>query len=689
MVNNQNPNNFKRPPIRPNPMLGRQKPQNIPPRPYRAKPVQNSNAQQGPSAQEMFTSLNQAYNNMVNNLQFMNALSIVNGIYQNANNQKMYQNPYMPPFGQMPPFEQAPNYDMMQQFEQMQAQANNQQGFMQNLQDEKSKQEFFEEFYTYLTSRMAKENLGVKPKVEEKVEPKAEVVEEPVEKDTRYAVQQAKEQNMSLVDYLNKETVEDDFNMFEPVDIAPVEIIAPVLDRDVQKDEMFDEGALTDVQEFDMEELKTVLKDYEESLKQEVQEPVEEKPVENVEEESGEQEIIIEEEPEVKEQIEEQKPEIEEQVEQETEVGEVLEEKAEEQGESETQVEEQIVEEEPIQEETIIVEEDKPNEEDVNNSKEEQVVEEQIAEEEQVEEKGESEEQVEEQIAEEEATKEEIAEEEKVEDKETNNEIQQIEEELKALEQSLAQEEALQEEIHEELNGQEIFGDESVVSADVNEQENDGQSEYYTDEIPEEVDFDEEDEVEQEDSNDSQIENENEENDEEFENVDAELEDDLEGESQEEFGNIIVEEDGDKSINRSMTEKILNAEPDVMETYNEIKNTLLSYRGIKSRFSSACESYRLSRKLVAKFVIIGRTMKLYLALNPDEFPNNIYHQKNEQKKKAYIDVPFMVKVKSKLSIKKAKELIDKMMRAEGIKRNFKYQRVDYVEQLKNNQVEEE
>lgn len=134
-------------------------------------------------------------------------------------------------------------------------------------------------------------------------------------------------------------------------------------------------------------------------------------------------------------------------------------------------------------------------------------------------------------------------------------------------------------------------------------------------------------------------------------------------------------------VEKSFVEKVQTADSDIQSIYNEIKNELLSYKGIKSRFSSACESYRKAREMVAKFVIIGRTMKLYLALDPSSLSDNIYHQKDESKKKAYKEVPFMVKIKSPLSIRKAKELIAIAMERQEVVKNAKYENQDYVSQL--------
>ena len=46
--------------------------------------------------------------------------------------------------------------------------------------------------------------------------------------------------------------------------------------------------------------------------------------------------------------------------------------------------------------------------------------------------------------------------------------------------------------------------------------------------------------------------------------------------------------------------------------YERIRNCLLSYKGVKSRSSIRCDSYRYKGKLIAKIAIGGHTPKNYL-----------------------------------------------------------------------------
>lgn len=151
--------------------------------------------------------------------------------------------------------------------------------------------------------------------------------------------------------------------------------------------------------------------------------------------------------------------------------------------------------------------------------------------------------------------------------------------------------------------------------------------------------------------------------------------------------NIIIEEDGG-DVSGHFVDKIKNAEDSVKNIYNEIRNYLLSYKDVKGRCSSACDTFRLNGSIIAKFLLIGRTIKLYLALNPEDenLPQNIYHQKDESKKKAYKETPFMVRLQSDLAIRKAKKLIDYMFDELDVVKDPKYEYEDFANTLERQVV---
>ncbi len=124
--------------------------------------------------------------------------------------------------------------------------------------------------------------------------------------------------------------------------------------------------------------------------------------------------------------------------------------------------------------------------------------------------------------------------------------------------------------------------------------------------------------------------------------------------------------------------KMLSASPENKAIYNALKNELLSYRGIKSRVVNGGDYFRRPGKQVVKIIFIGKTIRLALALNPQDYDYNLYHQKDRGNMKKYADTPMFVKVQSLLGVRRACKLIADLMAKEGIKRNKKYLPQDHL-----------
>ena len=133
----------------------------------------------------------------------------------------------------------------------------------------------------------------------------------------------------------------------------------------------------------------------------------------------------------------------------------------------------------------------------------------------------------------------------------------------------------------------------------------------------------------------------------------------------------------DIKYSRSITANIIQAEDNVKDYYSELKNHILSYKGVKSRFSWKFDSYNKGRDQLFKIKLRGKTICLYCALNPEEFEKSKYHHEAITAK-IFADVPMLVKVKSNLGLKKAKELVDIVMAKFEIPANPKAKTVDYV-----------
>jgi len=121
--------------------------------------------------------------------------------------------------------------------------------------------------------------------------------------------------------------------------------------------------------------------------------------------------------------------------------------------------------------------------------------------------------------------------------------------------------------------------------------------------------------------------------------------------------------------------RLQQADPFVRDAYNELKAEVLSY-GIKSRISSTGDTFRLHKKTYVKMVVAGKYLKLYLALNPEDYKDTTYPFEDASKMGAHADAPFVFKIKSGLSVRRAKVLIgdaakkDELVQGEVVAHNY-------------------
>ena len=129
---------------------------------------------------------------------------------------------------------------------------------------------------------------------------------------------------------------------------------------------------------------------------------------------------------------------------------------------------------------------------------------------------------------------------------------------------------------------------------------------------------------------------------------------------------------------RTFAEKILEADDDNKAIYNMLKNELMSYKKVNNRLTKTIDIFKFKSTYLAKISIAGKTVKLHLALDPKDYAETKYHQKDLGEKKKYEFVPLALKVKSDRSKKYAVELIAEVMNKAELDKNDKYQPVDYV-----------
>ena len=111
---------------------------------------------------------------------------------------------------------------------------------------------------------------------------------------------------------------------------------------------------------------------------------------------------------------------------------------------------------------------------------------------------------------------------------------------------------------------------------------------------------------------------------------------------------------------RSFMSRLVQSQGDVQAYYSEIKNKLLSYKGVKGRISWSNETFNKGRNHIAKVVAKSKTLYVYLALDPTTLEEGTYNFEDMSGKKKYENVPVLVKVKGPRKLKYVLELIEKI-----------------------------
>lgn len=151
---------------------------------------------------------------------------------------------------------------------------------------------------------------------------------------------------------------------------------------------------------------------------------------------------------------------------------------------------------------------------------------------------------------------------------------------------------------------------------------------------------------------------------------------------------IAVEEvNGEKKpiIRIPFQQRMIDADKEMKANYNELKNELLSW-GLKSRISNSGDTFRLHCKTYCKLTIAGKSLKLYLALNPKDYDSSTLPFQDVGKKNIYSEIRFAFKVRSGLSMRRAKNLIRDACEIDKLEQDS-VQNIDWAEDLKNNYVE--
>ncbi len=139
--------------------------------------------------------------------------------------------------------------------------------------------------------------------------------------------------------------------------------------------------------------------------------------------------------------------------------------------------------------------------------------------------------------------------------------------------------------------------------------------------------------------------------------------------------------------NRSFIARIIQSSDEYKQYYGAVKHALLSYKKVNSNIAWGAERFNKGRETIARFKIRGKTLCLYLALDPNNYKTSVYHHLDATDNKSMAGTPMMVKIKSALGVKKAIRLIDEMLESRGAEKRFVPER-DYAAMYPYETIEE-
>lgn len=120
-------------------------------------------------------------------------------------------------------------------------------------------------------------------------------------------------------------------------------------------------------------------------------------------------------------------------------------------------------------------------------------------------------------------------------------------------------------------------------------------------------------------------------------------------------------------FDRSFSAKLILSDRAIKEFYADIATELLKYERIKTKTGWSGVSFSAGRTRFAFISITGKTLCLFLALNPEDYSEGRYKAKNVSAVKKRAKTPALLKIKSEGAKRHAIALIDKAAQNLGLK----------------------
>lgn len=135
-------------------------------------------------------------------------------------------------------------------------------------------------------------------------------------------------------------------------------------------------------------------------------------------------------------------------------------------------------------------------------------------------------------------------------------------------------------------------------------------------------------------------------------------------------------------VHFNFNDRIKRASDEVKQLYNIAKNELLQYNGVVNKTLSSYDCFYIGRKQIAKLAVTKKSVRVFLSLDPTQYSERQFPHRDVSSKKAHSKTPYFMMIRSKLSVKRMKMLVEDMMLNEKTKLNEGYVPVDYAAKFK-------
>ncbi|MGN0772102.1 MAG: hypothetical protein ACI4MI_05910 [Christensenellales bacterium] len=130
-------------------------------------------------------------------------------------------------------------------------------------------------------------------------------------------------------------------------------------------------------------------------------------------------------------------------------------------------------------------------------------------------------------------------------------------------------------------------------------------------------------------------------------------------------------------FNRSFTARLIQSKQETKNYYSALKNEIMSYKNVKSKISWRQETFKVGGNVAIKMRIKGKTLCLYLALNPSDYAESKYKLEDVSSSSGNSDTPCMYRILNERRNTYAVYLIAAVMAKNGAQKSEK-QYVDYA-----------